>query len=208
MLPSSSDSAPSQPQAMTLDQETITVRQARERFFDQLRYADGGGYEAKLFRIQLGAVSVPLPNLRSRVEALRFHDLHHVATGYQTDLIGEAEVGAWELASGCRGYWAAWLLNFMAFVGGLALAPRRVFRAFVRGRRSRNLYRDAWDDALLDQSLGELRLRLRLELASTVLTPSRGDRAVFAAWVAAAVLAAAAPLTVLVLLLRAIFLPS
>jgi hypothetical protein len=37
-------------------------------------------------------------------DALPPHDLHHVATGFDTTLVGEAEIGAWELASGCRHY--------------------------------------------------------------------------------------------------------
>lgn len=65
------------------------------------------------------------------------HDLHHVATGYGTTLVGEAEIGAWELASGCRHYYVAWILNLGAVVTGLFLAPRRVVRAFQRGWRQR-----------------------------------------------------------------------
>ena len=32
---------------------------------------------------------------------LPWHDLHHVATGYGTGLIGEAEISAYELRAGC-----------------------------------------------------------------------------------------------------------
>jgi len=35
---------------------------------------------------------------------LPWHDLHHVATGYKTGLIGEAEISAYELRSGCRSF--------------------------------------------------------------------------------------------------------
>jgi len=41
---------------------------------------------------------------------------------------------------------------------GLIAAPRRIFSAFVRGRRSRSLYGETFEP-LLDQKVGELRER-------------------------------------------------
>ncbi len=41
---------------------------------------------------------------------------------------------------------------------GAAIAPRRTWRAFVRGRHSGNLYGSAsFDESLLDRTVGELR---------------------------------------------------
>jgi hypothetical protein len=139
-----------------------TVRAARSRYFAANGFAPDGGYASRWVRVKLGPVPVYIPNTAARVRAVRLHDLHHVATGYDTDLVGEAEIGAWELASGCRGYVAAWWLNLTAVLMGLVLAPRRVARAFRRGRGSRNLYAEGWSETLLDETVGDLRERLAL----------------------------------------------
>jgi len=55
-----------------------------------------------------------------------------------------------------------------------------VFRAFVRGRHTRNLYRTDYDDALLEAKLGEVRARLDLDGATPA--PTAGDRIAFACW--------------------------
>ena len=89
---------------------------------------------------------------------MKLHDLHHIVTNYDTSWTGESEIAAWELASGCRRHWVAWGLNLGALAIGLVIAPRRTWRAFVRGRRSGNLYGSAsFDEALLDRTVGELR---------------------------------------------------
>ena len=94
------------------------------------------------------------------MRAVKLHDLHHVLTGYPTSWTGEGEIGAWELASGCRNHWAAWYLNFSAALIGLLIAPRRVLSAFRRGRRERNLYGGELSDALLEETVGAARARL------------------------------------------------
>jgi hypothetical protein len=85
-------------------------------------------------------VPVWFPNTDARRRAVRLHDLHHLATGYETSLVGEAEIGAWELAGGCKRYPAAWVLNIAAVLLGLLVAPRCTWRAFLRGRHSETLY--------------------------------------------------------------------
>ena len=133
------------------------------------------------------------------MRAVRTHDLHHVVTGYATNVVGEAEIGAWEIASGCAGFAAAWILNLFALALGLASDPAATWRAFLRGRRTRNLYRAAYDDALLAARVGEVRARLGLDAASSrspgPATP--GDRAAFAAWASAAISLALATLALL-----------
>ena len=54
---------------------------------------------------------------------------------------------------------------------GLAIAPARIFRAFVRGRHTRNLYAERFDDALLATSVGALRKRLELASPLPAATP-------------------------------------
>jgi hypothetical protein len=84
-----------------------------------------------------------------------------VVSGYGNDAVGEAEIGAWELASGCKGYFAAWVLNWSALMLGLR-SPRRMFAAFVRGRQTKNLY-DADTDRLLEVPLAVVLSELGLD---------------------------------------------
>jgi hypothetical protein len=161
--------------------ETLPLREVRARYFRDNAFGEDGGYAKKWVSVQLGPLPLGFPNSAARVRAVKYHDLHHVVTGYATDVVGEAEIGGWEIGSGCAGFVAAWILNLYAMVlGFLSGAPGAVFRAFVRGRHTRNLYRTAYDDALLDQKLGEVRARLALGGAETA--PTRGDRIAFAAW--------------------------
>jgi len=139
-----------------------TLAEARARYFRESGIEEDGGYARNWVRIKIGPVPIVFPNTEGRRAALLPHDLHHVATGYDTTLIGEAEIGAWELASGCRHYYAAWTLNLGAFLTGLVLAPRRVGRAFLRGRRSTNLYHLGIDAGWREETVGELRRRLGL----------------------------------------------
>ena len=143
----------------------MLVREARARYFAENGLGDGG-YDARL--VVLRVAGVPLvffPNTKQRVRSVRFHDVHHVLTGYATSWRGEGEIAAWELASGCRDHWAAWVLNFWAALIGLVIAPRAIGRAFRRGRASRNLYDREWNDALLERGVGELRRELGLDAA-------------------------------------------
>lgn len=91
-----------------------------------------------------GCLLVPLPNIEVRHRYLKYHDLHHLITGYTVGRIGEGEVSAWELGSGSA-FMSPMLggMNLIALSTGLVLQPRRMWRAFVRGTKSRNLYRPA-----------------------------------------------------------------
>jgi hypothetical protein len=162
--------------------EASTVRDARASYFESNGFSDAG-YNDDWVHLKVLGIPVAIPNTRSRKRAVPLHDLHHVATGYSTSLIGEAEIGAWEIGGGCTSYWAAWVLNGLGFTYGVVLAPRRIYRAFVRGRHSRTLYHTGWQDELLDVSVGELRERLGLDQP---ITASWRDRVAFVGWIALA----------------------
>ncbi|MCH7709463.1 MAG: hypothetical protein IH884_13310, partial [Myxococcales bacterium] len=158
--------------------DEFTVREALDGYFEAAGFPADGGYTDKWVKLQVGGVFVfAFPNNQSRIRAVRFHDVHHVATGYATTWTGEAEIGAWEIASGCADHTAAWILNLYAMALGLCFAPRAVYRAFVRGRHSRNCYCESYDDELLDQKIGPLRERLGLRGAEIVPRPT--DRLTF-----------------------------
>ena len=117
---------------------------ARKRYFEANGFDDeggseeGGGYDDETVRLTFLGQTLTLPNPKSRRDALVYHDLHHVLTGYGTDLPGEVEVGAWELATGCGRYGAAWVLNATIFALGLWRWPRRARAAWpLRASTSR-----------------------------------------------------------------------
>ena len=162
--------------------EALSLREARRIYFDANHFGDDGGYGSKWVDFKLGKIPFPIPNSPSRVRAVRFHDLHHVVTGYATDLTGEFEISAWEVGAGCKDFAAAWVLNLSGMAGGALTAPGRVFRAFVRGRRSRTFYGETFDP-LLDLTVAGARSEYVAPEES--LAPTASDRALFGAAVAA-----------------------
>jgi hypothetical protein len=161
-------------------EDTLTLREARERYFVANKFGADGGYSLDWVQVKVGPVPFTIPNTKSRKRAVRFHDLHHTLTGYRTNFRGECEIGAWEVATGCADHWAAWFLNLSTVGSGVLFAAGDVWRAFVRGRNSANLYRAAFDDALLDRRLGDVRRELRLSASPAAARAA--DRVAFAGW--------------------------
>ncbi len=159
--------------------DELTLGEARERFFRESGLGPDGDYSARWVKVELKPLPVYFPNTPRRVRAVKLHDLHHVVTGYDTTLAGEAEIGAWELASGCAHHYPAWILNYGSFCLGLFLAPRRLFGAFMRGRHSSNLYRGEFQEELLEHTVGEMRRTL---LPERTPSPGVADVACFTAW--------------------------
>ncbi len=136
----------------------LTMREARDRYFMENGFGPSGGYDDPWVDFKLGPIPMPFPNTKARVRAVGYHDLHHVLTGYRTDIVGEFEISAWEIAAGCKGFGAAWALNLGGMAGGLFRAPARCFAAFVRGRRERTTYGED-TEALLRMAVTEARRR-------------------------------------------------
>lgn len=114
------------------------------------RTDDGG---RRLFWVGFGPLRLPVPHPGQ----LHWHDLHHVALGYEPDLVGEIEVSAFELRTGAANVVVLFLCLTAMTLGGL-LAPRRTLRAFRAARVARNLYRCPVPHAqVLEWSLEELR---------------------------------------------------
>ncbi|WP_437278874.1 hypothetical protein WME90_48010 [Sorangium sp. So ce375] len=165
--------------------EGLTMREARAIYFEVNRFGADGGYGDAWVDFKLGPLPVPFPNTRARVRAVRYHDLHHVLTGYDTNAIGEFEIAAWELGAGCKGFAAAWQLNLGGLFAGLLSAPRRTVRAFFRGRRSESLYGRPFEQ-LLEREVGELRREMRVDEPSG---SGSGPAAIDVLWLALASLA-------------------
>lgn len=147
---------------MEIYDESQTLGTALADFFNRFGFSSDA-YTAKKFAIWIGKVPIYLPNIPSRVWVARFHDLHHVLTGYPANWKGEAEIGAWEIATGCRNHFVAWFLNGGAVMVGMLLYPRAVIRAFNRGRKTRtNLYHNFEYEPLLNETVKDLRARIGL----------------------------------------------
>lgn len=122
---------------------------------------DGDAMSAEMLQMYVFGRRLDMPNPEFQRPLLARHDLHHVLTGYGTDLRGEAEMGAWEIGAG-PGHWFVWANNVMALFLGV-LAPIRTARAFFRGLRARSLYKDDTPyEQLLEMSIPELRKKLRI----------------------------------------------
>lgn len=147
--------------------DDVTLREARGIYFEVNGFGPDGGYGDAWVDFKLGPVPFPFPNTPGRVAAVKFHDLHHVLTRFPTSTVGEFQISAWELGAGCAAFPTAWVINAGGLVAGMLVAPVRTARAFLRGRRDRSLYREAYD-ALLDLTVGEARRRF---LASPSAAP-------------------------------------
>jgi hypothetical protein len=157
--------------------DDLKIKDALQIYFDKYHFKDGG-YEDKYFKIALGPVYIPVPNTKSRIAAVKIHDIHHILTGYPAVLKGEAEIGAWEIASGCGKYYVAWFLNFGSFFYGMFFFPHPLFKAFMRGRTSKTslYYNTDYNGELLNKTVGELKKELEVD---RTIKPTIRDYAYF-----------------------------
>jgi hypothetical protein len=163
-----------------------TLRDARALYFSLNGFGDAGGYDERWIKVKVWRVPIWIPNTDGRRKAVRLHDLHHVLTEYNTTWRGEAEISAWEIGSGgLRRYYAGWVLDLMNVAQGLAINPGGVYRGFIRGRHTSNLYALPFTDELLDTRVGDYRSRLALD--RPVAEATFRDIAALAFWIAAGV---------------------
>jgi hypothetical protein len=138
----------------------LSVRAARDLYLSYNGFSMAE-YTAPTFSFLWLGRTVTLPNPPARQVVIAFHDLHHVLIGYHTDFAGEGEISAWELRCGCNTFFL-WFINILGLLLGLAVAPRRTWRA-LRSARGTTLYRDGISyEAALDMRLVDLRRRLGL----------------------------------------------
>lgn len=146
---------------LSVPDASMNVRDARDLYlaengFTTAEYQNDWGW----FNV-LG-IRFAVPNSEGRKRGLPLHDLHHVALGYGTDLVGECEVSAWELRAGLDGFgWFVKYLVFQTSVLGLLIAPRRTIASWRAARGRRSLYvAPLSNDALMALTVGELREHL------------------------------------------------
>jgi hypothetical protein len=132
-----------------------TVKTLRDHYLAENSFGVES-YRVKGFPVFVGKWTVFLPNPGQ----LKFHDLHHVVTGYGTGLVGEAEISAYELRGGCHS-----LLIFIFCAGAIFFAmfvsPKRVRAAWKQAKGTRTLYDYGIPySELLEMEVGDLRRRL------------------------------------------------
>lgn len=149
----------------------LTLREAREKYLAMNGFSMDE-YNKPTFVLPVLGKMVHFPNPPSRQRVIARHDLHHLLTGYGTDYAGEAEIGAWELRSGCNTAFL-WFINSMAVLGGVFRAPLRTWRAFRAARGQRSLYVDGRElEALLDLPIAEVRRQLGIPAGGHTAVPA------------------------------------
>jgi hypothetical protein len=143
---------------MNIYDNNLKVTDALQLYFSRFEF-ENGGYYKKWFTIKVGFIRIPFPNIKARIDAVKFHDLHHLVTEYEANLKGEAQISGWEIASGCSKYYMAWILNSGSFFYGMFIVPRALYHGFMRGRKAKTnfYYNTRYDDILLNKTVGELR---------------------------------------------------
>ena len=154
--------------------------------------ADGGAGDP-WFRVHIGPVTFRLPNPPARRRAVFFHDVNHVVAGYDTTFSGgEMAIAAFEIGTGCGPFAIVWCINLSMLGLGLAVTPRAVFRAFVRGRHAASIYHRRENSAALS-AMTVSKLRAELGLDQPIPASTLVDRLSFLAWAAAAVVVMIVP---------------
>lgn len=138
---------------------SLGVKQARDAYLAQNGFSVEA-YDEISSEINYAGIRFRVPNPPQRRWAIRLHDLHHVASGFGTDPVGEAEISAWEVGHGLGNlglYVSSLVLS--GVVAGLFLAPRRAWRAFRAARSGRSLFNLSHlnYEQLLAMNVGELR---------------------------------------------------
>lgn len=154
-----------------------TPREILNRFYSDNNFGADGGESKSYVKIDFTPkIHMYFPNFDARRKAVLKHDIHHILTGYETTLIGESEISAWEIGSGCKKYWAALMLDTSGLMMGILINFWRVLKAFARGRRTKNLYHELFsDEEALDMKISDLREKLDLEKYPKDTKPTLAD---------------------------------
>ena len=135
----------------------LRVADALQAYLDENGF-DKAHYDATHTPASVLGIAFGVPNTPSHRLAIMRHDLHHVATGYGTDLAGEAEISAWEVRRGFGdlGLYVGAIVSSGVVLGLLAW-PRRTIRA-ARAPGRRNFFgKELRYEDLLAMTVGELR---------------------------------------------------
>lgn len=161
-----------------------TPREILNKFYTENHLGKDGGNSLSYVQIELAQkFSFYFPNFDGRRKAVMKHDIHHLLTGYKTTMKEEAEISAWEIASGCTQYPAAFFINTSGMMIGIPINFWKTLKAFARGRRTKNLYSDkVTTEQALDMNVEELKKIFLLDKFGKDTKPSFTDFLLFAAF--------------------------
>ena len=158
-----------------------TPREILSKFYEDHHLDADGGQSKSYVKIDITSkFHFYFPNFDARKKAVIKHDIHHLLTEYETTVAGESEISAWEVASGCKSYWAAFLIDVSGAALGFLTNFWGVFKAFARGLRTKNLYHDTFTtEQALDMKIGDLRTAFNLDKYTKEFKPSVADFVLF-----------------------------
>ena len=173
---------------LTVAPAPMSVREARDLYLSENGFSVDA-YTAEKGWVGFLGMRIEFRNSKERLRLLPFHDLHHVALGFGTDIAGEMEVSAWEASAGLPNTDA--LVRFLVWQGTLGCfvyQPLRALAAFRGNRKRRSLVTHPIDSArILEMTVGQLRDHLgippaglakrapRAHAGAPVRTPSREE---------------------------------
>lgn len=151
----------------------MNAREARDLYLAENGFSVET-YEAAGSKVDVFGFQVYRPLTPDAKWAIRRHDLHHVATCFGTDLVGEAEISAWEVGRGLQGLglYVRMIVSSAMFLG-LFIAPRRTWRAWRAGKGGGCLFAVDDYDGLLRLSVGELRAQLGIPVEGLAEAPRK-----------------------------------
>jgi hypothetical protein len=151
----------------------MAVREARDAYFRENGFSLAA-YAAPYAVMSLFGLAVRIPNPAARKRNIRYHDLHHVLTGFGTDLAGEGEVAAWQFRAGLPASLFLRALITSGLLLGALVAPRRVLAAWRAGRGCRSLFKQLPPyEELLEKTVGELRELVGVPACGIATAPRR-----------------------------------
>jgi hypothetical protein len=149
-----------------MEPQVVTVAEARDAYLAANGY-DTSSYSDDRFVVRLGFLPLAFRN----PGVLHWHDLHHVASGFSSGLVGEAEVSAYELRIAGRPPLVT-LLCLSSILLCLLVAPRRLWSAWRRSKGCVGLYRGSENyESVLALPLVELRRRLNIPAGGLAANP-------------------------------------
>ena len=176
----------------------LSVSEALRRHYAGSNWlADGGCADHRWTLLRAGPVEVRLKNFRWRKQALLRHDIHHLLTRYPCTATGEFQIAAWEFAGGRFPHVLSTVFCLPLVGLGAVAIPKRSFRSYVLGRRSKTVYAIHSTQDLLASSVAELRDQC---LPSSQPDATVGDLAAYLALVAISLALMALPILALLYL--------
>jgi len=118
----------------------MNIDKALKVFYEESGFEVESGKRPAFVEVFVGCMLIPLPNVDTRRKYIKYHDLHHIINEYDVTQVGEGEVSAWELGTGSLLHPILMFMNLIAISTALAVSPRRVFKAYLIGCKSKNLY--------------------------------------------------------------------